>query len=133
MSGFVDYAEDKLLDHVLGDTEWDTDDTKTLYLALSTTVPTDAGGNVTEPVGNNYSRPSVASTKWTTSSGGSTTTNDPISFPNPSGSWGAIIGFCLYDAVTSGNPIFWGTISSITPDSPNQYEVSTGDLTVTLD
>lgn len=55
------------------------------YLGLSSTKPTAAGGNVTEPSGNNYSRVQV--TAFTTPANGVIKNKNAISFPQSSGIW----------------------------------------------
>lgn len=56
-----------------------------LYLGLSSTMPTAAGGNVSEPSGNNYSRVQV--TAFTAPSAGVVKNKTAISFPQSSGMW----------------------------------------------
>ena len=68
---FSDYLENALLDHVLGTTSYSQ---PTIYVALYTTAPTDAGGG-TEVSGGSYAR--VAVSAWdAASSGASENTND---------------------------------------------------------
>lgn len=79
-----------------------------IYLALSTTAPTEAGANVTEPVGGNYSRKLTAPADW-----GSATLADPseisnaveIAFPTASGAWGTCTHIVAFDAASNGNVI----------------------------
>jgi hypothetical protein len=132
MTGFTDYLELELLDHVLGNSAFTSQ--ATYYLGLSTTVPNDDGTNVTEPSGFNYSRKAIASSDWTTAASGSIENTGAIVLPSPSGSWGTIIAFILSDASTGGNLITWGTVPSISITSgPGTYEIDAGDLVVTLD
>ena len=53
MSGFSDYLEDKVLDHVFGGNAYTAP--TTLYVALYTVAPSDTGGG-TEVSGGGYAR-----------------------------------------------------------------------------
>ena len=55
------------------------------YLGLSSTQPTAAGGNVSEPSGNNYSR--VQITAFTAPAGGMVKNKNAVSFPQSTGIW----------------------------------------------
>lgn len=55
------------------------------YLGLSSTKPTAAGGNVSEPSGNNYAR--VQITAFTTPANGVVKNKSAISFPQSTGIW----------------------------------------------
>jgi hypothetical protein len=112
---FVDAYKKKLLDAVYGNTA--VAPPSTLYTALSTTTPTQAGGNITEPSGNAYAR--VAKTNDATNWPGATTA-DPsvkgngttITFPQATGSWGTVTYWVEYDALTVGNPIDTGALTA---------------------
>ena len=63
-----------------------------VQLALSTTIPTDAGPNITEPSGNNYAR--VTMNTWsaaTLASPDATSNSADAVFGAPSGSWGTVV------------------------------------------
>jgi hypothetical protein len=53
----TDATEQGLLNHFWGKATWTPD--ATLYVGASSTTPTDAGGNITEPVGNGYARVAI--------------------------------------------------------------------------
>jgi hypothetical protein len=108
-----------------GDLDGDRDDAgaSTLYVALLTAAPSDSGGG-TEVTGGSYARVAVASAlaNWagtqsaasTTASsgtGGQTSNNGSITFPSPTANWGVVTHFALYDALTGGNLIYWGTLT----------------------
>jgi hypothetical protein len=66
-------------------------------ISLSTTIPTDAGPNITEPSGNNYAQ--VTLNTWnacTTATPGLADNNGDIVFGAPSGSWGTIVHGVVY-------------------------------------
>ncbi len=86
----------------------------TYYVALSTTEPTNTGGNVTEPVGGGYARVAVANnaTNWPAASARSKSNGTPITFATPTGSWGTVTHYALYDAATGGTFRGWGRFAS---------------------
>lgn len=101
-----------------------------IYVAASTTAPNDTG-NVTEPGAGAYAR--VQMNTWATASGGATSNSAAITFPEATASWGSIVGLALYDAITSGTPIAYGSITSTAIDTGDTLEVPTGDYDVTAD
>lgn len=109
--GFTYYLDNKLLDLVFSNTAYTVP--STLYIGLSTTAPTQAGGNFTEPSGNGYARVAVTnnSTNWPAASNGSKNNANAITFPQATGSWGTVTHFGIFDAATSGNLLAWGALS----------------------
>lgn len=112
MAGFIDTLEQAILDHVLNDgtytppTNW--------FVALSTTTPTEAGGNFTEPVGNAYARVSTAAADWAAASGTAPAVKDnatAITFPSATGSWGTVTHFGLFTAASGGTVQIWGALT----------------------
>lgn len=131
MGGFADYLENKLLDHIFTDGAYTPP--ATLYVALSTTTPTDAGANFTEPA-NAYARVATVAADWSASSGGSKTNTGALTFPTASGSWGTITYFGIYDASTSGNLLIWGALTAPVAVSTGQTPVfNASALVITLD
>jgi hypothetical protein len=130
MGSFGNYLENKVLDHVVGKTAFTM---PTAYVALSTTVPTDAG-NVTEPVGNGYARKQTAGADWNAAATGSISNALELAFPQASGDWGTIQGFALYDAASNGNMLAWGTLSANKAvGNGDTAKFAAGQLTITLD
>ena len=119
MAGFVDAVEQAILDGFFTDPAWTPP--ATMYIALSSTTPTDAGGNVTEPSSGSYARVSTVAADWAAASGTAPATkanSATKTFPTATGDWlsGAnLTHWVLYDASTSGNPQFWGTITTPKP------------------
>jgi hypothetical protein len=85
----------------------------TYYVALSTTQPADDGTNVTEPSGGSYARIAVTknTTNFPTTSTRSISNGVDITFATPTGDWGVLGWYALYDASTSGNFQGWGAFS----------------------
>lgn len=134
MAGFTDYLENEILDHLFGGATYDVP--ATLYIGLSTTTPTDAGGNITEPSGNNYARCSVTNDKdsWTDAASGALENEVDFTFNTASGSWGTISHFVLYDASSEGNALAFGALSeSKAVGSGDTPKFNAGDLDITLD
>ena len=122
MAGKSTYLEDKLLNWMKG-TAFGTAPT-TVYVALFTTNPTaDDGTGVVEVSGGSYARASITtSSGWSAISGSGTSPHQisnagTITFATPTASWGAVIGIGIYDASTSGNLLYWSSITSQTISS----------------
>lgn len=108
MAGTTDYWARKIIDHSTGKT--DIGALPTIYIALFTAVGTDAGSGFTEVSGTNYARIATAGGDWNAASGSapSTTTNAAdITFALSGSSWGTVIALGAYDALTSGNLLWW--------------------------
>lgn len=115
MSGWIDTQEAAIIDLFLRATAWTLP--AALHVGLSTTTPTEAGANFTEPVGNNYGRVSKTrnGTEWASAVTGDPTIGDnatAVTFPTASGSWGTVTHFGLFDAVSAGNLLFWGALTT---------------------
>lgn len=105
----------------------------TAYVALYTAAPTDAGGG-TEVSGNNYSRVQTAGADWAAASSGASSNANAITFPTPSGSWGTVTHFGIFDAATNGNLLWWGALgASKTPGSGDSASFAAGALDLTDD
>jgi len=81
----------------------------TFYVALSTTTPTEAGTNFTEPASGAYARVAVTNnlTNFPSASGGSKTNGTAISFVESTASWGTITHIGFYNQLTGGTLYFW--------------------------
>ena len=107
------------------------------YLALSSTTPTLAGGNFTEPSGGSYARVACyGNVTWAAPSGGVIANAVAVSFAQATASWlsGAnITNAGLFDASNSGNLLVFGTVSTpqavLTGNTPS---FAIGGITITL-
>lgn len=119
MAGFVDSIEQAILNHVFTDPAW-TPPT-TLYIGLSSTTPTEAGGNVTEPSTGSYARVSTVAADWSAASGTAPAvkTNTAVkTFPTATADWVAaanLTHFVIFDASTAGNVVLWGLLGTAKP------------------
>ena len=134
MGSFADYLENELLDHVFGGADYVRP--ATLYVGLSTTTITDAGGNITEPVGGNYARVAVTNnaTNFPAAASGAKANGTAISFPEATGAWGTITDFFISDASPGGNILCYGALdASKTVSSGETISFAVGALDITLD
>ena len=101
------------------------------YVGLFTAAPSDAGGG-TEVSGNAYARVQ-ADTAIGAPTDGVAANTSAINFPTPTGSWGTVTHFGLFDASTSGNLLMWDSLSAskaITTD--DTVSIAIGDLDITF-
>jgi len=128
-----DYLENALLDHVLGGGDYTRP--ATVYIALYTAAPTDAGGG-TEVSGGGYARKAVTNdaTNWPAAAGGSKSNGTAIAFPTATADWGTVVAFGLFDASSGGSLLYWGALSA-SQSIPNGATASfaVGTLTVLED
>lgn len=127
------YLELEVLDHVLGGGDYTRP--ATVYVGLHTADPGETGATG-EVSGNNYSRVSVTnnSTNWPAASSGSKANGATITFATPSGSWGTVTHFSIWDASTSGNCLFKGALTaSQVIGSGNAVSFGIGAITITAD
>lgn len=54
-----------------------------------------------------------ASSGWDAASGGATANTNTVTFPTATAGWGEILATALFDAVTAGNMLFWGFLSTL--------------------
>jgi|SRR6185295_4353653 len=110
MGSKSDYLENKILDHVLGGGDFTRP--ATVYIALYTATPSDAGGG-TEVTGGSYARKSVTNnaTNFPASSGGAKSNGVEIAFVQASADWGTVVAFGIWDDPTAGNLLYWGAVS----------------------
>jgi len=129
MSAASDYLENKVLDHALATAAYTAP--SAVYVGLFTTDPTDAGTG-TEVSGNNYARKAAS---FASASGGSASTDATITFdPASGGNWGTITHIGIFDALTTGNLLFHGAVTtSKTIEDGDTFQITNGNLTISLD
>jgi len=142
MSGSLsDYAELKFLEHMVGKTSFTM---PTVYVALVTTLPTDAstGSTLVEPStsGTAYARKSTAGADWNAAASGAISNANAITFATATGAgWGTVVGFALTDNATAGagNVIGWGSLGTnkliSSGDTASFAGGTPGDLQITMD
>lgn len=128
-----DYLENQILDHILGGPDYTRP--ATVYIALFTAAPNDAGGG-TEVTGGDYARVAVTNnaTQWPAASGGGKANGEDITFPTATASWGTVVAFAIFDDPTAGNMLFWSTLSvNKTITTGDSAKFAAGDIAITED
>ena len=132
MSALSNYAEAKILNRILNsqaDADWAV--ITSVYVALFTATPSDTGGG-TEVTGGSYARAQVTD-GFTVTNGNAENTAD-ITFATATANWGTVTHVGIFDALTTGNLLFWGALTaSRTVNSGGQAKFLAGDLAITLD
>ena len=129
----ANYLENALLDHLFGRTTYTAP--ATLYISLHTGDPGETGAN-NEVTGNNYSRAAVTNStgNFGSASGGSKTNAAEIQFAVPSGSWGTVTHFAIWDAASAGNCLYYGALTSaMAMGLNNDIKIAIGALTISED
>jgi len=132
---FTDFLETEILDHIFTDAAYSPP--ATLYLALSTTTPTEAGGNFTEPGGGSYARVGHGAGEMDAAASGDPSSKDngsTINFAQATASWGTVTHFGVFDASSGGNLMMFGALTtSKTIDNGDQARFNAGDYSITLE
>jgi hypothetical protein len=135
MSAMSDYLENNLILHIFRTGSW-TKPT-VLAVALFTAAPSDSGGG-TEVSGGSYARVDrpPLDANWAAPAAGNGLTDNvaAITFPTPTANWGVVTHFAIFDALTVGNLLFWGALT--TPKTINNGDpapsFAIGAIDVTL-
>ena len=132
MGAASNYLENKILDHVLTSTAYTQ---PSRYLALFTSDPGETGSLAGEvsTSGTAYARKAVT---FAAASSGSSATNATVTFDAATASWGTISHVGVVDSATAGagNVLFYGAVTtSKTIDTGDTFQVTSGNLTVSLD
>lgn len=82
----------------------------TVYVALYTVAPTIMGGGTeVSTVGTSYARQAVTFAAVVNEQ---TTNTTDVNFPIASATWGVVVAFGLFDAVSGGNLLYFNNLSS---------------------
>ena len=128
MSTYTDYLENKILDHITGKASFTM---PTVYVALFTANPTDAGGG-TEANYTSYARVTTSAATWASASAGATSNAAAITFPACTGGANTITGFGAYDNSSGGNLLWYGTCSlSVSTGITPEFAIGELDITQT--
>ena len=136
MGGFVNSVRKALLDHYFGKS---TLTAPTIYVGLSSTTPTVAGENVTEPTEGGYARIQTAASDWnaaTSADPAELTNANNITFSVATEAWAAgndLTYGILFDAPTNGNVIGFGKLTIAKKFLEGDVaQISVGNLKVQL-
>lgn len=128
MSAISNYLENALLNATLRNTTYTSP--ATVYAGLFTTDPTDAGSG-SEVSGGSYARKAI--TFAAPSNGVTTNSAAACEFDQATGSWGTITHFGIFDALTTGNLLYYGALTtSKTIASGDVFKFATSSVSVTL-
>jgi hypothetical protein len=128
MSAISNYLENALINATLRNTTYTSP--TTVYAGLFTSDPTDAGSG-TEVSGGSYARKAI--TFAAPSNGVTTNSAAACEFDQATGSWGTITHFGIFDALTSGNLLYYGELTtSKTIASGDVFKFATSSVSVTL-
>jgi hypothetical protein len=145
MSALSNYLENKLVDHIFRAQAYTAP--ATVYVALFTAAPSDSGGGTEITIGSNgYQRKSVSCSlaAWagtqgagsqavSSGTGGVTSNNAAITFDTPTGSWGTVTHFGIFDAASAGNLMLWGALTvQQTINTGNTVSFAAGQLQITF-
>ena len=130
MAAASDYVENRTLDFWLKANSQTSSAPSTVYVSLHTGSPVDDDSGANEVSGGGYARQSAA---FGTISNGSVSTNATITYPVATGNYGTVSHIGIYDASSSGNLLFHGAVTtSKTIETGDQFQISSGNLTVTM-
>lgn len=106
------YLEEEIIKHIFRTGSF-TKPT-VLAVALYTAAPSDSGGG-TEVSGGDYARVDLPplDANWTAVAAGDGQTDNAsiITFPTPSGNWGVVTHFAIFDNTSGGNMLYHGALS----------------------
>lgn len=102
MSDLSNYAENALLDHLLGIAAFTMP--SPVYLAAFTAVTDAEAGTGTEVSGGSYARVAITSL-MSASVGGNSSNTGAITFPTATAGWGTVPYFAIMDASSGGNAL----------------------------
>jgi len=128
MSAISNYLENALINATLRNTTYTSP--TTVYAGLFTSDPTDAGSG-TEVSGGSYARKAI--TFAAPSNGVTTNSAAAVEFDQATGAWGTITHFGIFDALTTGNLLYHGALTtSKTISSGDVFKFATSSVSVTL-
>jgi hypothetical protein len=132
MSKMSDYLEVELRKHLFRTGSFTKP--SELHISLHTADPTDDGSG-TEVSGGSYARVQrdPLDANWTAASAtdGVTDNAAAITFPAPTGNWGSITHFGIWDAASGGNLLIHGALT--TPKTVNNGDAAPSFATGALD
>lgn len=127
MAAMSDYLENALINAVLRGTTYTSP--TTVYIGLFTSDPTDAKTG-TEVTGGAYARQEIT---FGAPTNGVSYSSADVLFPVATASWGTVTHIGIFDAATSGNLLFHGTLTNTkTIAADDQLKIAAGNVNVTL-
>jgi hypothetical protein len=127
MAAMSNYLENALINATLRNTTFTSP--STVYVGLYTSDPTDANtGN--EVSGGSYARKAMT---FGAPSNGVSVNSAAVEFDQATGNWGTITYFAIFDALTTGNMLYYGALTaSKTIETGDVFKFATSSVSVTL-
>jgi hypothetical protein len=127
MAAMSNYLENALINATLRNTTYTSP--ATVYVGLYTSDPTDANTG-TEVSGGSYARKSMA---FNAPSNGASVNSAAVEFDQATANWGTITYFAIFDALTTGNMLYYGALTaSKTIETGDVFKFASSSVTVTL-
>ena len=105
----------------------------TLYIGLFTVAEDATGTAGTEVSGGGYARKQIAASQFADNGTGTFTLSNAQEFVTATGSWGTVVGMGIFDAATSGNLLFFDTITqSKTIATGDAFRFNASSIVVTI-
>lgn len=125
MAGKSDWLECKILNYIFNGGSFAAP--STVYIALFTAAPNDAGGG-TEVTGGSYARKAITcdTTNFPATSTGTIQNAVAQNFAQASAAWGTVVAFGIFDALSGGNLLYWGLVT------PNKTVASGDTLSIAV-
>lgn len=134
MSNLTNYLEDAFINYFLRNDADTFSPIATLYLALYTAAPGEAGGGTEVANSNGYGREAIAFTDPTGT--GDTSNTAQIDFTASGGNWGTVSHIGVIDSGTygSGNMYLYGALgTSRTVNDGETLRFAAGDIDLVVD
>ena len=125
-NNLTDAAENLILDHFLGVTNYSFDNT--VFVALYTVAPTDSTAG-TEVTGGSYARQPIT---FSAASAGATSNTGNVDFAGMPAA--TTVAIAIHTAVTGGTMLMHGTLTTNKQtDAGDTLRIATGDLDISID
>lgn len=101
------------------------------YYGISSTLPTVAGENVTEPSGGGYAR--LLLDNMSEPNAGAVTNTTAKSFNESTADWGTFPYFVIFDAATGGNLLIYGQLTNTrTVEKATVLSAKAGEIVLSI-
>lgn len=132
--GKSDYLENEVLKWVASKSSIFDGAPPAHYLGLLLTMPSaDSGAGLVEVSGGGYARQTIVA-KFADPGNGVMVSNAAIAFAVPSAPWGPVVGWGIWDALTTGNLLRYGSLTTgKTIGTGDQATFASGGITLRED
>jgi hypothetical protein len=135
MGTATDYTENAIINGLLDGGNINLSSGKP-FIGLFTVSPTETGGG-TECSGGGYARIQIGDTgqgDFDNSTTGTASNQAEFVFPDATSNWGTISHIGLFDAVSGGNLLMFGSLnSSVLIDNGDIFKIPTNGFTISMD